>query len=336
MNAHPTAPADQSAAPHLKWWSLELLAILCWGCYGLTLSKSAAGLGGSRAAALIFVCLAYTICFLPSSLLAVNEAQKQPIDTKAGRIWGTYAGLSGFLGALCLVLCLSSGRGVFMLAMPLVFGAAPLTNAVFSIVMKYRTEGRLMGPNFWFGVGVGLVAFAAYWVVKYRPVPPNFVSDVKGNAWFMLALGTALFWGTYGPLNLRSMQKFGGSPARTLQCVCLVYAVGGLITALAMAGPAFTKSLTYVGVGLGLLAGLQGFGGAIGVSYGNRVGMRFAKKRGPILNMPLIFGGASVTSVIAAVIELKPQSMDFLPSFLFAVAMLICGMVLVIKNNPAH
>jgi hypothetical protein len=52
--------------------------------------------------------------------------------------------------------------------------------------------------------------------------------------------------------------------------------------------------------------------------------------------MPFIFGGASVTSVIAAIIELKPQSMDFLPSFLFAVLMLICGMVLVIKNNPAH
>ena len=129
------------------------------------------------------------------------------------------------------------------------------------------------------------------------------------------------------------MQKFGGSPARTLIGVCITYVAGGLFTFTHLDS---VPDVSTRGVVFGLLAGLLGFGGAVGVAYVNRVGMKLSPQRGPLVNMPLIFGCASVVSVIASIAHSQPSSWAFLPSFLGAVLVLISGMVLVLRNNPAH
>jgi drug/metabolite transporter (DMT)-like permease len=149
-----------------------MLTILCWGSYGPVLHNGQHHLHGDRLKPLICVGLAYFIVaiIIPVVILAVQG--KLSGDWNAEGIqWSMAAGTAGALGALGIILALTSG-GKPPIIMSLVFGFAPVTTAIISI---YQAKVPFKSVSPMFLMGVLLVGIGAATVVRYTPkgAPPS-------------------------------------------------------------------------------------------------------------------------------------------------------------------
>lgn len=134
------------------------LTAICWGVYGPVLHWGQAEMGNSRLRAFLCVGLAY---FVIAVIVPVFMMQKMETDKSfslPGIIWSSVAGAAGAVGALGIILAMSSG-GKPSFVMPLVFGLAPVVNAFFTI----------------------------YWAGKWREISPFFLSGL-----IMVGLGAAM------------------------------------------------------------------------------------------------------------------------------------------------
>ena len=150
------------------WLVFVLGAVLSWGAYGPALEYGRSGFPDRATAslrALLCVGLAY---FLVGVLvpLGVLGAQGQMGGFNAqGSAFSLLAGLLGALGAVCIIWAFKNG-GKAEYVMPLVFGGAPVVNAIISVVQKGSEAER---PHPLFFVGILAAGAGAFLVLSYKP-----------------------------------------------------------------------------------------------------------------------------------------------------------------------
>ena len=142
-----------------------VLTVLCWGSYAPVLHKGQAGLEHNRLKPLICVGLAYFIVaiIVPVVFLA-SRGQLAGDWSFRGITWSMFAGTAGALGALGIIVALSSG-GKPIYVMPIVFGCAPVVNVAIEI-LSTRSGSR---PHPIFYAGLILVAVGAAVVLFFKP-----------------------------------------------------------------------------------------------------------------------------------------------------------------------
>ncbi len=142
------------------------LTVTCWGIYGPVLHEGQHGLGNNRLKPLICVGLAYFIVaiLVPIAVLAYQGDLKGDW-TGAGIRWSMMAGVAGAMGAMGIILALTSG-GKTIYVMPLVFGGAPVVNTFLSM---YWGKSWKEGINPIFYVGLILVIVGTATVLTYAP-----------------------------------------------------------------------------------------------------------------------------------------------------------------------
>ena len=146
------------------------LTIVCWGAYGSVLHKGQAALAGSRLKPLICVGVAYVVIaiIVPVAILAV-QGKLGGGWAASGITWSLIAGAAGAVGALGIILALTSG-GSPVYVMPLVFGCAPIVNVLVSMYFAKIPWSEL---NPIFVAGLILVSVGAVTVLVAQPKPPK-------------------------------------------------------------------------------------------------------------------------------------------------------------------
>ncbi len=325
---------DDQGPLRRKWWIFLLLPWLTWGAfYGIPIFESAKGFGGTdlqpRMMAVISICAGYLML---TPIPAIRLRYEKGCWSVQGVFCAFCAGLCGLAGATFLAFAMSAGesRTLLYYVMPTVFTTAPMWNCVVAMLISGLADGHWQKPNFKFVLFLVVGAAAAGVALAYKPGSAT-AGSVEDWDWLFYTMGVVLFFGAFGPLNFRGIQKLERSPMRALLCACLAYVIGGLCLMPCYFVP---DVITEVGVGYGLVAGASGFFGSFGVTMLNKTGMQLNPKRLPLLNMPLVFIGAAFASVLGGLVWHPPADWSFLgiyaPCFLAAA---VC-MVGVLRNNP--
>ncbi len=160
----------------------------------------------------------------------------------------------------------------------------------------------------------------------------------------LFALGTALFWGLYGPTIGNAQSKVpppvGWSPFKPYVFIGIAYLVlaiaGGLI-AMKLKGDTFSYAGDhFTPAKWGFLAGCLGAFGALCLTTAMML-----SKGNALLVMPIVFGGAvSVTAIVSLLRvrdEIASGHTTISPNLWIGMVLVVCGIVLVARNTPqAH
>jgi uncharacterized membrane protein len=151
------------------WLIFVAGAALSWGAYVPTIHHGQLGFGGANRAlrAFLFVGLAYCLAAVVVPALWLKLSPDHASFTARGAGISTLAGILGASGALCVIFALKSGGSPLYVA-PLVFGGAPLVNAL----VAWLWDRPKSPPHLLFFVGILLVGVGAALVLRYRPADP--------------------------------------------------------------------------------------------------------------------------------------------------------------------
>jgi hypothetical protein len=171
----------------MSWQTYALMTVLFWGVYGVLLHMGRGFMPGvtppspeganAGLKAFLMVCGAYAITGVIA--IAVLKARGSAFTfTSTSISWSLVAGLAGALGAFTLVLALGAaatplklgGGGLGAAAagavMPIVFGGAPIVNAIVSMLKQGSSFKSLPLP---FILGILLAASGGFLVAKFAP-----------------------------------------------------------------------------------------------------------------------------------------------------------------------
>ena len=159
------------AASHVMEWSdwgavagSIALAATCWGVYGPVLHKGQLAMLGSRLRPFICVGLAYFLIAVLVPLALLGLWTEQGNFTAVGSLWSLAGGTAGAVGALGIILAFTFG-GKPVYVMPIVFGGAPVINALVSI----SRAGTWNQAHPLFYAGMLLVIGGAVTVLVFAP-----------------------------------------------------------------------------------------------------------------------------------------------------------------------
>jgi len=154
------------------WLLFSLLTVGCWGLYGAFLHSGQMGMNdpvNGRYKAFLFVGLAYflTAVLAPIALLLIKGASWT--FAAKGCWWSLIAGIVGAAGAFSVLLAFGA-KGSPAVVMSIVFGGAPVVNALYVLAMNPPAGGwaKLPLP---FVLGIVLSAVGGCLVTLYRPAP---------------------------------------------------------------------------------------------------------------------------------------------------------------------
>ena len=144
--------------PNLTWLIFSLMTVISWGVYGILLHSGQVGMSdpiNGRYKAFLFVGIAYFLfaVLAPLGLLALNGASwRFPV---AGMWWSLLAGIVGAIGAFCVLLAFGA-KGSPAAVMSIVFGGAPIVNALVALLVHPpagRLEYRALAVSSWHCAG---------------------------------------------------------------------------------------------------------------------------------------------------------------------------------------
>ncbi|MEM9353370.1 MAG: hypothetical protein AAGA92_10185 [Planctomycetota bacterium] len=146
------------------------LVVCCWGAYGPVLHKGQAAMKQSRLRPLICVGLAYFAIAVIVPNIVLPVVPEASVYNFSGTIWSLAAGSAGAIGALGIIMAFAFG-GKPVYVMPLVFGAAPVINTLFTTF----TRGLWSEVSALFLAGLMLVVAGAALVLVFAPkgAPPK-------------------------------------------------------------------------------------------------------------------------------------------------------------------
>ena len=148
----------------MHWVAFAIGAALSWGIYGPMLHQGQVKLG-SPFRALLCVGIAYFLVGVLVPLVALaSQGQLGRGWTMDGTIGATAAGMLGAIGAVCIIYAFRAG-GLPTYVMPLVFGGAPVVNALFTMYM----HPPKVSPNPLLYVGMVMVSVGAAMVLYFKP-----------------------------------------------------------------------------------------------------------------------------------------------------------------------
>jgi drug/metabolite transporter (DMT)-like permease len=172
MGNEQAAAQAAAAQPGLAWLGFAVMTVVSWGVYGVFLHNGQLNMGdpvNGRYKAFLFVGLAYflTAVLAPIIVLVANGASwKMPM---AGMTWSLVAGIVGAIGAFCVLLAFGA-KGTPPVVMSIVFGGAPVVNAIVAMIQHPPAGG--VGAIRWpFFLGLVLAAAGGVLVTLYRPQP---------------------------------------------------------------------------------------------------------------------------------------------------------------------
>jgi len=170
----------------MSWYTYAVMTMLFWGVYGVILHYGRSqmpdvglkppGPEASHAAlkAFLWVGLAYLVVAVVGAFIVLKVRQSNFSMTTAGSIWSFIAGSAGALGALTLVLALGAAAVTMKSAapsavMPIVFGGAPIVNAITAMIVHPPEGGWKAALPLPFVLGIILAATGGFLVAKYAP-----------------------------------------------------------------------------------------------------------------------------------------------------------------------
>lgn len=158
----------------MTWLAFALMTVVAWGLYGLLLHTGQLGMGdpvNGRYKAYLWVGVAYflTAVLAPLVVLAVNKASWTMPARGVG--WSLLAGLAGSVGAFGVLLAFGA-QGAPSVVMSIVFGGAPVVNAI-AALLAHPPAGGWASVRWPFVLGIALAAVGGCLVTLYRPDPPR-------------------------------------------------------------------------------------------------------------------------------------------------------------------
>jgi uncharacterized membrane protein len=167
----------------MNWILFAYLTVLSWGVYGILLHIGRSGMPGVKPPgpelsnaglkAFLIVGVAYFVVAIVGPLIVLKMRGTDWSFSATGIKWSFVAGAAGALGAFTLVLALGAASVTMKAAapaavMPIVFGGAPVVNAVVAMLL-HPPEGGIKSVPMPFFVGILLAASGAFLVAKYAP-----------------------------------------------------------------------------------------------------------------------------------------------------------------------
>ena len=165
--------SGQAQQPGMTWLAFALMTVASWGVYGVLLHHGQLSMqdqANGRYKAFLFVGIAYflTAVLAPIAVLMINGASWQMPAKGMG--WSLVAGIAGAAGAFCVLLAFGA-KGSPAVVMAIVFGGAPIVNAIVAMLVAPPAGGlAAIKPPFW--IGLILAAIGGFLVTMFRPPPP--------------------------------------------------------------------------------------------------------------------------------------------------------------------
>jgi hypothetical protein len=156
----------------MSWLVFALMTVVSWGLYGVFLHTGQNGMAdpvNGRYKAFLFVGLAYFLTAVLAPLLVLKLQGAAWTFPAKGALWSLLAGTVGAVGAFCVLLAFGA-KGTPPVVMSIVFGGAPVVNALYSLTL-HPPRGGWAGIRWPFYVGLLLVALGGCLVTLYKPAP---------------------------------------------------------------------------------------------------------------------------------------------------------------------
>ena len=152
------------------WLGFALLTVACWGVYGVLLHTGQLHMGDpqhGRIKAFLFVGLAYFLTAVLAPVIVLWSRGATFDFPLKGLSWSLVAGIAGAIGAFGTLLAFGA-KGPPAAVMSIVFGGAPIVNALVALVVT-PPAGGLTAIRWPFYAGIVLAASGGYLVTAYRP-----------------------------------------------------------------------------------------------------------------------------------------------------------------------
>jgi hypothetical protein len=181
----------------MNWILFALLTVFSWGVYGVLLhigrSNMPAGaeLPNASLKAFLWVGIAYFVVAIVGPAIVLKARGSDFSFQSAGITWSFIAGSAGAIGAFTLVLALGAaaapaakgggGFGPFAAGavMPIVFGGAPVVNAIVAMLL-HPPEGGFKAIPLPFLLGIVMAASGGFLVAKFAPTSRPAPAPVAG------------------------------------------------------------------------------------------------------------------------------------------------------------
>jgi hypothetical protein len=146
-------------------------------------------------------------------------------------------------------------------------------------------------------------------------------------SWIALAFSAAFSWGLYGA-SLHRGQVELGNPLKAMLCVGIAYfLIAVLVPVAALSSQGELRNFSTTGALTATLAGALGAIGAVCITYAFRAGGT------PFIVMPIVFGGAPIINVLAAMVMHPPKTAPN-PLLYVGFALAAAGAGLVLYYRP--
>lgn len=163
----------------MTWLNYALMTVFFWGVYGVLLHMGrgfmpmGAETPNAGLKAFLLVCVAYAIIGVIAYAVLKGRGSDMSFGTN-GITWSLIAGIAGAAGAFTLVLSLGAAGSIYKAAaagavMPIVFGGAPIVNALINVV-KAPPAGGMKDIPLAFFAGIVLAVTGAVLVARNAPV----------------------------------------------------------------------------------------------------------------------------------------------------------------------
>jgi len=146
------------------------MTVFSWGVYGLLLHAGQLGMNdpvNGRYKAFLFVGIAYLITAVIAPAIVLRSNGASWTFPAKGLWWSLIAGITGAIGAFCVLLAFGA-KGTPAVVMSIVFAGAPIVNAVVALILHPPAGG--WGQIRWqFMAGIVLAAAGGFLVTLYKP-----------------------------------------------------------------------------------------------------------------------------------------------------------------------
>jgi drug/metabolite transporter (DMT)-like permease len=158
----------------MGWLVFALMTVVSWGLYGAFLHTGQTHMAdpvNGRYKAFLFVGLAYFLTAVLAPLIILKLQGAAWVFPAKGALWSLLAGTVGAAGAFCVLLAFGA-KGTPPVVMSIVFGGAPVVNALYSLVL-HPPQGGWSAIRWPFYVGLLLAALGGCLVTLYKPAPAS-------------------------------------------------------------------------------------------------------------------------------------------------------------------
>jgi len=156
----------------MSWLVFALMTVVSWGLYGVFLHSGQMGMADAvngRYKAFLFVGLAYFLTAVLAPLVVLKLQGATWTFPAKGALWSLLAGIVGATGAFCVLLAFGA-KGSPAVVMSIVFGGAPVVNALYALAL-HPPAGGWSNVRWQFYAGLLLAALGGCLVTLYKPPP---------------------------------------------------------------------------------------------------------------------------------------------------------------------